>query len=212
MTANVLDEATLRDARAMCRVGADALFRDVCDSHESLRSQLAEARAENDFLRGVSTASSHNEHDMGQLIQELKAERDALVAEVEQLRAVANEIAAEKQRAREDAWQLRTYNAALREKLAAAELDLEQARVQLAGCGVAAMQNTKKTIADRACPGDYGWSASYGDVCRAVDREMAFRDALAAVRKTLKEIADNPCRQARACSHAARRSPSRRRE
>lgn len=53
--------------------------------------------------------------------------------------------------------------------------ELEQCRVQLAGCGVAAMQNTESSKAERAKQGDYGWSGSYRDVCNAVDREIAYR-------------------------------------
>lgn len=57
--------------------------------------------------------------------------------------------------------------------------ELEQCRVQLAGCGVAAMANTKDAIVRlRLSAGDYGWSASYSDVCDAVDREMRYREAL----------------------------------
>ena len=58
------------------------------------------------------------------------------------------------------------------------EQEVEQLRVQLAGCGVAAMQNTEATIRDRAVDGDYGYSAAYSDVCRAVDREICYREAL----------------------------------
>ena len=56
--------------------------------------------------------------------------------------------------------------------------EVEQLRVQLAGCGVAAMQNTEQSKASRAKPGDYGYSESYGDVCRAVDREIALRERI----------------------------------
>lgn len=59
--------------------------------------------------------------------------------------------------------------------------EVEQLRVQLAGCGVAAMQNTRDSVALRAKPGDYGWSASYGDVCAAVDREMDLRERLESI-------------------------------
>jgi hypothetical protein len=52
----------------------------------------------------------------------------------------------------------------------------ERLRVQLAGCGVAAMQNTADSRKDRIKSGDYGWSASYSDVCGAVDREIALRE------------------------------------
>ena len=56
--------------------------------------------------------------------------------------------------------------------------ELDRERVRLAGCGVAAMQNTPKSIKARAKEGDYGWSASYGEVCRALDRKISFRKAL----------------------------------
>lgn len=63
--------------------------------------------------------------------------------------------------------------------------ELEHERVRLAGCGVAALSNTPATIATRAKPGDYGWSASYGDVCAAVDREMKLRAERDQLRKEL---------------------------
>ena len=53
---------------------------------------------------------------------------------------------------------------------------VEQLQCQLAGCGVAAMQNTRDSTTKRAAPGDYGYSASYEEVCLAVDREMAMRE------------------------------------
>ena len=56
--------------------------------------------------------------------------------------------------------------------------EIEKLRVQLAGRGVVAMQNTEKSIKDRAKDGDYGYSASYSDVCKAVDREIRYREAL----------------------------------
>jgi hypothetical protein len=54
--------------------------------------------------------------------------------------------------------------------------ELEVLRQQLAACGVAAMSNTKETAARRITPDSLYYSASYGDVCAAVDREMALRD------------------------------------
>jgi hypothetical protein len=56
--------------------------------------------------------------------------------------------------------------------------EIEQLRVQLAGCGVAAMNNTSDSIKLRVPEGSYGWSYSYKDVCDAVDREIALRDTL----------------------------------
>lgn len=53
---------------------------------------------------------------------------------------------------------------------------VEQLRCQLAGCGVAALQNTRDSAAQRGAPGDYGYSGSYEEVCRAVDREMVLRE------------------------------------
>lgn len=64
--------------------------------------------------------------------------------------------------------------------------DLEQTQVQLAGCGVAAMQNTEGSKAHRVERGAYGWSDSYGDVCRMVDREIELRADLVAEIETLR--------------------------
>lgn len=65
-----------------------------------------------------------------------------------------------------------------------AELDrlcaeLETERTRLAACGVAAMANTPSTVAQRITRDNPYWSASYGDVCAAVDREMALRAEVA---------------------------------
>ena len=68
--------------------------------------------------------------------------------------------------------------------------DLEQTRVQLACCGVAAMQNTEESKANRVERGAYGWSASYGDVCRMVDREIELR----AENARLKDDYQNACK------------------
>lgn len=54
--------------------------------------------------------------------------------------------------------------------------ECEKLRMQLAGCGVAAMTNTASTAAARITKDNPYWSASYGDVCAAVDREVALRE------------------------------------
>ena len=56
------------------------------------------------------------------------------------------------------------------------EEQIKELQCKLAGCGVAAMQNTHHTIARRIGPGEYGYSMSYAEVCRAVDREIALRE------------------------------------
>lgn len=63
---------------------------------------------------------------------------------------------------------------------------VERLLVQLAGCGVAALQNTRDTAQERIDPGSYGWSASYRDVCAAVDREMDHREACEALQAKLR--------------------------
>lgn len=65
-----------------------------------------------------------------------------------------------------------------RQKVEDLRLEVEQLRVQLAGCGVAAMQNTEKSIKARIKEGDYGYSTSYAFVCKAVDKEIRYREAL----------------------------------
>lgn len=57
--------------------------------------------------------------------------------------------------------------------------ELETERMRLAGCGVAAMSNTEDSRAQRIGRDSPYWSASYGDVCSMVDREMALRAELA---------------------------------
>lgn len=64
------------------------------------------------------------------------------------------------------------------ERLKAKDAEIERLRVQLAGCGVAAMQNTEESRKQRASKGDYGWSESYADVCRAVDEQIELRKKL----------------------------------
>jgi hypothetical protein len=63
-------------------------------------------------------------------------------------------------------------------EMAKKDAELERERMRLAACGVAAMANTEGTVAARLEIGHPFYSASYGDVCAAVDREMSLRRML----------------------------------
>lgn len=63
--------------------------------------------------------------------------------------------------------------------------DLERERVRLAGCGVAAMGYEDKAPLE---PGDYGYSASYGDVLRFRKQIISARDAAVRERDAAVEI------------------------
>lgn len=78
--------------------------------------------------------------------------------------------------------------AQLERDLAAARAEAERERMRLAACGVAALQNTEASIAVRLEPGHEYYSASYGDVCRAVDREMAHRAEAARLREAIDDL------------------------
>lgn len=63
------------------------------------------------------------------------------------------------------------------------EADCEVERMRLAACMTAALGNTRDAVEHRITRENPYWSAAYGDVCRAVDAEIALReerDALAA--------------------------------
>lgn len=66
----------------------------------------------------------------------------------------------------------------LRAALQERDAEIERLRVQLAGCGVAALGNTGASKLQRVKPEDYGYSESYAAVCRAVDREIEQRKVL----------------------------------
>ena len=56
--------------------------------------------------------------------------------------------------------------------------EVEQVRMQLVACGIAALGNTENGLLQRLEPGHSYYSASYKDVCNAVDREMRYRRLL----------------------------------
>ena len=48
------------------------------------------------------------------------------------------------------------------------EAELETERMRVAGCGVAAMMNTRSSVKERIGKDNPYYSASYGDVCSSV--------------------------------------------
>ena len=97
-------------------------------------------------------------------------------------------------------------------EIAEKDAECERLRVQLAGCGVAAMCNTERSREQQKCvEGDYGWSQSYQDVVNAVGREIELRDklqaaeSLAAARLADQEAIEQHTRRAvaRECAEIA---------
>ena len=80
------------------------------------------------------------------------------------------------------AYRLRTQAA----KIEALTQELETERMRLVACGVAAMGNTKTSKLERINKDNPYWSASYGDVCRAVDAEIELRGKIEALEKDAK--------------------------
>ena len=66
--------------------------------------------------------------------------------------------------------------------------EIEKLRMQLAGCGVAAMQNTKEAVKERITKDNPYWSSSYGDVCRAVDSEIEFREEIQTLKAEIERL------------------------
>ena len=82
--------------------------------------------------------------------------------------------------------------AALRAENERLRADLEQTRVQLAGCGVIAMCNTENSLREQMpAPSSYGYSVSLADVERAVRREIALRAAATEALAVLTRLADS---------------------
>ena len=76
----------------------------------------------------------------------------------------------------------------LKQQLAAKDAELEVERLRLAACGVVALANTRDS-ANKARSMDPQYrSASLGDVERAVDAEMDYREQLAAKQARIDEL------------------------
>ena len=101
--------------------------------------------------------------------------KEACVSAANQLRVAADRF--DKLAKCDNPYNSDTHDTVNRARMSGGEVDV--LRMQLAGCGVAAMCNTEQSIKEqRISPDNPYWSASYGDVCRAVDREMIYREAL----------------------------------
>ena len=84
---------------------------------------------------------------------------------------------------------------ALRAEVEQLKADLERERMRLAACGVVALSNTPESAAKARQMAPEYWSASCGDVERAVDREMALRSQLSARDAELRALReDRRCR------------------
>lgn len=60
--------------------------------------------------------------------------------------------------------------------------EVETSRMQMAACMTATFQNTAESAKERIGKDHPCWTQAYADVCAAVDREIALRDELAALR------------------------------
>lgn len=120
---------------------------------------------------------------LSRLLDIERAEVKRLTAENERLEKEHIEIISWDASHKEMQEKLTTQLSEVRAERDEANLEVEDLTLKLAGCGVAAMQNTISTIKDRLRPGDKYYCASYGDVCRAVDREMIYRDEVYELKK-----------------------------
>lgn len=65
--------------------------------------------------------------------------------------------------------------------------EVEVERMKVVACGVAATQNTEFTRQQRIPRDNPYYSASYADVCNAVDREMELRSKVETIADLLRE-------------------------
>ena len=100
-------------------------------------------------------------------------------------------------------------NEQLKKELRETYLRLDQTEVQLAGCGAASLQNTEESKTYRVVQGAYGWSDSYDQVCRAVDREIALRAEVERLTKENKRLQSWNDRQRDMLDDKVRKEPSR---
>lgn len=132
---------------------------------KQLTAERDELRSRNEVLESEHVEFYEKWHECRRKLEALKAERDELRAENAELESVAR------------------LNAGANKRLVE-ELEIE--RMRLAGCGVAAMSNTDESVKARINNLSPFWSASYGDVCAAVDREMSLRKELEALKSKIE--------------------------
>ena len=72
-------------------------------------------------------------------------------------------------------------------RMALTEIE-ERYEMMLAAITAAALGNTLASVVDRLPRDNPYWTATYGDVCAAVDREMAYRTELTGIRAELAAI------------------------
>lgn len=147
-----------------------------------------EPASEADIARAQQLAKQYGWEKTDDKIKEL--EQQLAAAQAERESAVRQFQAVE-----QDAQQLQRRALSAEAALTTAQQELETERIRLAACTTAALGNTPDTVAQRIAPGHPYWSASYGDVCAAVDREMELRAALTRLQQERQKQAINELTQ-----------------
>ena len=158
-------------ARPLTSLGIsdDETFNAIARTLNALRAKLAATEADLEFLRTLASQVIV----IGTLArgEELaKPTEHAVIDTVTRIR-----------RERDDA---ERQLAATEAKLVDRDRELERAHVQLAGCGVAALGWSGAEVK----PGDYGWTASYGDVVKLRSRLAATEELLRRARGGLEAL------------------------
>ena len=145
-------------------------LRDLLVEHKKLKTELSERDQLRAELANERSRASHDmlkNKDLFDTIQQLRGELAEANGRANRFQMLVIERDKQLDRAKEDA---------------------QTERMRLAGCGVVAGQNTPKSAADRLDKNDPYWSSSYGDVCAAVDREMALRADLKDFEKFIDDV------------------------
>lgn len=145
----------------------------MSDASEVKRWNLSQLDRLSSNSWGNPTFVSSQDHD--RIVAELKTDVARLCETVRYLESTNPQLTdAEKTIAK------------LRAEVERLNQSLENERMRLAACGVAAMQNTNESRSERIDKTNPYWSASYRDVCRAVDSEIEYRETVARQAKQLE--------------------------